>query len=156
MEFMIRSKSFQHREMIPARYTCDGQDISPPLEWAGIPSEAKSLVLTVYDPDAPDPEAPKMTWVHWLLYNIPVSAQGLPESVSPKALPAGTREGINSWGRTGYGGPCPPIGKHRYFFKLHALDMLLDDLGQPDMKDLEQTFAGHVLAMTELVGMYQR
>jgi Raf kinase inhibitor-like YbhB/YbcL family protein len=142
--------------MIPARYTCDGEDISPPLEWSGIPAAAQSLVLIVDDPDAPDPAAPKMTWVHWVLYNIPVSVQELEENITSASLPAGTREGINDWGRTGYGGPCPPIGKHRYFFKLYALDTVLDDLQEPRKEKVELAFKGHILAKAQLVGTYQR
>ncbi len=156
MGFTIKSESFKHNAMIPVKYTCDGQGISPQLEWSGVPSEAQSLALIVSDPDAPDPAAPKMTWVHWMLYNMPVSAQGLPENVSTAALPPGTIEGVNGWGRPGYGGPCPPIGKHRYFFKLYALNTVLEDLGQLTKIKLEQAFSGHVLAKTELVGMYQR
>ena len=152
----IQSKSFRHNEMIPARYTCDGQDISPPLQWSGIPIEAKSLVLIVDDPDAPDPAAPKMTWVHWVLYNIPVDTSGLEENISPASLPEGTKEGINNWGRKGYGGPCPPIGRHRYFFKIYALDTVLADLQLPTKKQIEEAIAGHILAKAELVGMYQR
>jgi len=152
----IQSKSFRHNEMIPARYTCDGQDISPPLQWSGIPTEAKSLVLIVDDPDAPDPAAPKMTWVHWVLYNIPVDTPGLEENISSASLPEGTKEGINDWGRKGYGGPCPPIGRHRYFFKIYALDTVLADLQQPTKKQVEEAIAGHILAKAELVGMYQR
>jgi Raf kinase inhibitor-like YbhB/YbcL family protein len=142
--------------MIPARYTCDGQDISPPLQWSGIPTEAKSLVLIVDDPDAPDPAAPKMTWVHWVLYNIPVDTPGLEENISSASLPGGTKEGINDWGRKGYGGPCPPIGRHRYFFKIYALDTVLTDLQQPTKIQVEEAIAGHILAKAELVGMYQR
>ena len=152
----IQSKSFRHNEMIPARYTCDGQDISPPLQWSGIPTEAKSLVLIVDDPDAPDPAAPKMTWVHWVLYNIPVDTPGLEENISSASLPEGTKEGINDWDRKGYGGPCPPIGRHRYFFKIYALDTVLTDLQQPTKKQVEEAIAGHILAKAELVGMYQR
>ena len=152
----IQSKSFRHNEMIPARYTCDGQDISPPLQWSGIPTEAKSLVLIVDDPDAPDPDAPKMTWVHWVLYNIPVDTPGLEENISSTSLPEGAKEGINDWDRKGYGGPCPPIGRHRYFFKIYALDTVLADLQQPTKKQVEEAIAGHILAKAELVGMYQR
>jgi Raf kinase inhibitor-like YbhB/YbcL family protein len=156
MNLTIQSKSFGHNETIPARYTCDGQDISPPLEWSGIPAAAKSLVLIVDDPDAPDPAAPKMTWVHWVLYNIPVAAQGLAENIPSASLPAGTEEGINDWGRKGYGGPCPPVGTHRYFFKLFALDTVLRDLQQPTKVQVEQAFAGHILTKAELVGTYLR
>ena len=142
--------------MIPALYTCDGRDISPPLAWSGIPDEAKSLALIVDDPDAPDPAAPKMTWVHWVLYNIPVWAQGLEENIAAASLPAGTKEGINDWGRKGYGGPCPPIGKHRYFFKLYALDTVLTDLQKATKVEVEQAFKGRILAKAQLVGTYER
>jgi len=156
MTFKIESGSFRHNEMIPARYTCDGQDISPSLTWSGLPAGTKSLVLIVDDPDAPDPAAPKMTWVHWVLYNIPAEAQGLEEDISVSSLPDGTLEGINDWGRTGYGGPCPPIGRHRYFFKLYALDRVLADLEKPTKKEVELAFADHVIAKAEIVGTYQR
>jgi hypothetical protein len=156
MAFTIQSQGFKHEGMIPARYTCDGQDISPALEWSGIPAAAKSLALIVDDPDAPDPAAPKMTWVHWVLYNIPTEAQRLLEDIPAASLPAGTKEGVNDWGRTGYGGPCPPIGRHRYFFKLYALDTVLSDLQQPSKTQVEKAFEGHILAKAELVGMYQR
>ena len=108
------------------------------------------------DPDAPDPAAPKMTWVHWVLYDIPASAASLAEDVDPGELPAGTREGVNDWGRTGYGGPCPPIGRHRYFHKLYALDTVLGDLGRPKKAALEKAMQGHVLAEAVLVGTYQK
>jgi Raf kinase inhibitor-like YbhB/YbcL family protein len=156
MTLTIKSESFRHNEMIPARYTCDGLDISPPLEWSGIPAEAESLALIVDDPDAPDPAAPKMTWVHWVLYNIPPDAQGLAEDIPAVSLPPGTEEGINDWGRKGYGGPCPPIGKHRYFFKLYALDTVLADLQEPTKADVEKAFKGHILAKAELVCTYRR
>lgn len=154
MVMTLSSTAFAHHGPMPKLYTCEGQDISPPLEWSGIPSEAKSLVLIVDDPDAPDPAAPKRVWVHWLLYNLPVNDKGLPEAV--KSLPAGTLEGLNDWPRVGYGGPCPPIGRHRYFFKLYALDVVLPDLKQPTKKILEQAMAGHILAEAQLVGTYQK
>src|SRR5512136_1577295 len=113
MSLTLESSSFQHKGMIPLRHTCDGDDLSPQLRWSGIPAKAQSLVLIVDDPDAPDPKAPKMTWVHWLLYNIPVNATELPEGIAASKLPAGTLQGLNDWRRTGYGGPCPPIGTHR-------------------------------------------
>lgn len=156
MTLTITSTAFSHNGAIPARYTCDGRDISPSLAWSGLLAGAKSLVLIVDDPDAPDPKAPKMTWVHWVLYNIPPEAAGLPEQVTAAQLPAGTREGRNDWGRTGYGGPCPPIGRHRYFHKLHALDIVLPDLGHPTKARLEQAMQGHIMASAELVGTYQR
>jgi len=152
----LESTVFSHQGEIPVRFTCDGGDVSPPLNWAELPSGTKSLALIVDDPDAPDPKAPKMTWVHWVLYNLPADAKGLPEAVKAGNLPAGTRQGLNDWKRTGYGGPCPPIGQHRYFHKLYALDVVLPDLGEPSKTKLEQAMQGHILAKTELVGMYQR
>ena len=131
MTLNITSSAFSPNEAIPKQYTCEGKDTSPPLAWSGVPANAKSLALIVDDPDAPDPAAPRMTWVHWVLYNIPPTAPGLPEAVSPAALPPGTLEGVNDWQRTGYGGPCPPIGRHRYFHKLYALDTALPDLKRP-------------------------
>nr|VFK52085.1 MAG: phospholipid-binding protein, PBP family [Candidatus Kentron sp. TUN]VFK53898.1 MAG: phospholipid-binding protein, PBP family [Candidatus Kentron sp. TUN]VFK55743.1 MAG: phospholipid-binding protein, PBP family [Candidatus Kentron sp. TUN] len=151
----LQSGAFVHLEEIPEKYTCQGQDISPPLHWQGIPSEAKSLALIMDDPDAPDPDAPKMTWVHWVLYNLPPQVNGLSEGVSPDQLPPGTKQGLNDWGRTGYGGPCPPIGRHRYFHKLYALDVVLD-LDEPDKAELEAAMEGHIIASVELVGMYRK
>jgi Raf kinase inhibitor-like YbhB/YbcL family protein len=156
MSLSLTSSAFQHQGEIPARYTCEGEDVSPALSWSGVPPEARSLALIVDDPDAPDPEAPRMTWVHWVLYNIPAVATGLPEGVPSRDLPEGTREGTNDWKRTGYGGPCPPVGRHRYFFKLHALDTALPDLGSPTKARLEEAMEGHVLAHAELVGTYQK
>ena len=156
MTLTLDSPAFVHNGAIPARLTCDGRDLSPELHWSGVPAGAQSLALIVDDPDAPDPAAPRMTWVHWVLYNMPPTATGLPEGVVAHALPPGTREGVNDWGRTGYGGPCPPIGRHRYFHKLYALDAVLPDLGKPTKAVLEQAMAGHVLASTELVGTYQK
>lgn len=156
MPLTITSPSFNHNGKIPARHTCDGQDSSPQLSWTGMPAGAKSLVLIVDDPDAPDPAAPKMTWVHWVLYNIPLNATGLPEDVAAKDLPAGTLQGVNDWQRTGYGGPCPPVGNHRYFHKLFALNTMLPDLKSPTKALLEKTMQSHVIAHAELVGLYQR
>jgi Raf kinase inhibitor-like YbhB/YbcL family protein len=156
MALALTSTAFEPGGAIPAAYTCQGRDISVPLAWGGLPAGTRSLALIVDDPDAPDPAAPTMTWVHWVLYNIPRAAAGLPEAVKPHALPAGTLEGRNDWGRTGYGGPCPPVGRHRYFFKLYALDVVLPDLGQPDKRRLERAMKGHVLAQQELVGTYAK
>jgi Raf kinase inhibitor-like YbhB/YbcL family protein len=155
MALTLTSPAFAHQAEIPAKFTCEGDDLSPALVWSGAPAGTKSFVLIVDDPDAPDPQAPQMTWVHWLLFNLPTSATGLSEAVSASALPVGTREGINDWKRTGYGGPCPPIGRHRYFFKLHALDTVLS-LEQPQKRDLEQAMAGHILAEAVLMGTYQK
>lgn len=156
MSLEITSPAFKNQADIPSIYTCDGDDISPPLAWSGIPDGTQSLVLIVDDPDAPDPAAPKMTYVHWVLYNLPPGSTGLPEGTTSDALPAGTREGVNDWGRTGYGGPCPPIGSHRYFHKLYALDTLLPDMGTPKKAELEQAMEGHILGRAELIGLYER
>lgn len=150
----ITSKTFAQNAAIPAKYTCEGADVSPPLSWSGVPEKAKSLVLIVDDPDAPDPAAPKMTWVHWVVYNIPPTATGLDEAA--KSLPAGAQGGLNDWKRTGYGGPCPPIGRHRYFHKLYALDVVLPDVARPTKAQLEAAMKDHVLARAELIGTYQK
>jgi hypothetical protein len=156
MTMTITSTAFAASASIPARYTCEGNDLSPPLAWTGVPAAAKSLVLIVDDPDAPDPAAPRMTWVHWVLYNLPVASSGLPEAVSPARLPAGTLEGVNDWQRTGYGGPCPPVGRHRYFHKLYALDTVLPDLKRPSKAALEKAMQRHVVAEAQLIGTYQK
>ena len=151
----ITSPIFEQLGMIPAKYTCDGADLSPPLAWREIPQDAKSLVLIVDDPDAPDPAAPRRTWVHWVLYDIPPTLSGLAEGAADQ-LPSGVREGINDFRRTRYGGPCPPIGKHRYFFKLYALDTTLGPLHQADKAAVENAMQGHILMKAELVGLYQK
>ncbi len=156
MTLKLSSAAFSANGTIPSKYTCEGPDVSPPLSWSGSPAGTKSFALIVDDPDAPDPRAPKMTWVHWVLYNLPASTSGLPEAVQKNALPAGTREGLNDWKRTGYGGPCPPIGRHRYFFKLYALDAALPDLGTPTKAQLEKAMQGHLLAQVELIGTYEK
>jgi Raf kinase inhibitor-like YbhB/YbcL family protein len=156
MAFTLTSPAFADGNEMPSRLTCEGDDLSPQLSWSGVPERTLSLVLIVDDPDAPDPAAPKMVWDHWLLYNLPPDMGGLPEGVATNDLPTGTGEGINSWGRTGYGGPCPPIGRHRYFHILYALDVRLDDLGHPHKNELLAAMEGHVLARTELVGTYQK
>ena len=156
MSFTLESAAFAANDPIAAKYTCEGDDISPPLAWRGAPTGTKSFALIVDDPDAPDPAAPRMTWVHWVLYNIPATAGGLPEAVKPAALPSGTREGVNDWGRTGYGGPCPPTGRHRYFHKLYALDAVLPELKRADKAAVETAIQGHVLAQAVLIGTYQK
>ena len=156
MPLKLASTAFAHNGAIPRRHTCQGGDVSVPLAWSGAPAATKSFVLIVDDPDAPDPKAPRMTWVHWILYNVPVSASSLPDGVRSSSLPAGTREGLNDWKRPGYGGPCPPIGRHRYFHKLYALDSLLPDMDTPTRTDLEQAMKGHVLDQAELIGTYQK
>jgi Raf kinase inhibitor-like YbhB/YbcL family protein len=152
----LRSQEFEHGAEIPARFTCDGKNISPPLIWAGLPDGTKSLALIVDDPDVPDPKAPTREWVHWLLYNIPAGVRSLAEAMQEISLPEGTLAGRNDWGKAGYGGPCPPIGRHRYFHKLYALDTVLPDLSLPDKGQLLEAMDGHVLGECELVGTYCR
>lgn len=152
----ITSTAFATMESIPARYTCDDRDVSPPLAFESPPAKTRSLALIVEDPDAPDPSAPKRTWVHWVLYDLPPGTAGLPEAVAPGKLPPGTRQGKNDWGKTGWGGPCPPIGRHRYFFRLYALDTELPDLGTPSKADLEKAMKGHVIGSAEIIGTYQK
>ena len=154
MSLSLTSPDFQHMGSVPKRFTCDGADVSPSIRWSGVPAGTRSLVLIVDDPDAPDPAAPRMVWVHWVLYNLPAGSDGLPEAVS--TLPAEALEGLNDWKRTGWGGPCPPIGRHRYFFKLYALDTVLADLGAPTKAELETAMKGHIVEKAELVGTYQR
>ena len=154
MSLSLTSPDFSHHGEIPSRHTCEGENLSPALTWIGVPEGTRSLALIVDDPDAPDPAAPKMTWVHWVLYDISPKATGLREGVGPAGLPPGTRRGRNDWKRTGYGGPCPPIGRHRYFFKLYALDVVLGDLGTPTKRELEDALDGHVIERAELVGTY--
>ena len=156
MTMTITSTAFAPEGSIPALYTCEGRDISPPLAWNGVPPGTKSLALIADDPDAPDPAAPKMTWVHWVLYDLPPSTTGLPEGVKSSALPAGTKEAVNDFGRTTYGGPCPPVGRHRYYFKLYALDTTLPDLARPSKAALEKAMQGHVLAQATLMGTYRK
>ena len=156
MSLVLRSTAFEDGGEIPRRFTCEGDDLSPDLAWSGIPDGTQSLVLIVDDPDAPDPNAPKMVWDHWLLYNLPPDSSGLPAGVSESDLPEGTGQGLNSWGMTGYGGPCPPIGRHRYFHILYALDARLPDLGNPTKDQLLSAMENHILGHTELVGTYAK
>ena len=150
----LKSSAFTNGGNIPVKYTCDGEDISPPLQWNNVPSGTKSLVLIMDDPDAP-----MGTWVHWVIYNIPATVKSLPEHFPAKEIMKdGTTQGRNSWGRIGYGGPCPPppTGAHRYFFKLYAIDKKLD-LGPGATKEaVLQTIKGHILSEAELMGRYKR
>ena len=150
----LSSTAFAQGGDIPRKYTCEGDDIAPALSWSDVPDRIQSLALIVDDPDAPDPAAPTMTWVHWVLVDIPPGATEIPEGSRP--LPEGCRDGLNDWHRTGYGGPCPPVGRHRYFFKLYALDMQLAGLQRPTKAELERAMQGHVLAQAQLVGTYQK
>ncbi len=148
----ITSQAFEAGGMIPAKYTCDGPDLSPPLRWADPPAGTQSYALI-----ADDPDAPVGTWVHWVLWNIPADASGLEENLSKSAsLPNGAKQGTTDFRRIGYGGPCPPSGTHRYFFKLYALDTMLELPSSTTKRDLEGAMQGHILGQAELVGKYQR
>lgn len=156
LSLVVMSSQFTAGGAIPAAHTCEGTDVAPALHWSGVPATAKSLALVVDDPDAPDPKAPKMTWVHWVLYDLPPTATSLPLAVKRATLPPGTREAANDWGQPGWRGPCPPVGRHRYFFKLYALDVVLPELAGADKGKLEAAMKGHVVAEGQLVGTYQK
>ena len=152
MNLNLRSTAFTSGELIPRKYTCDGEDISPQLEWGDLPENVQSFALICDDPDAP-----VGTWIHWVLYNMPAETRVLPEAIPPDAdLADNSRHGKNSWGRLGYGGPCPPGGTHRYFFKLYALDTVLDLAAGANKKQVLQAMEGHILAQTEVMGVYSR
>ena len=157
MAFRLLSSAFVEGGNIPTKYTCEGDDTSPPLAWADAPAGTRSFALIVDDPDAPDPAHPMRTYVHWVAHNIPASTTQLAEGAGSGAgsMPAASGEGFNDWKKAGYGGPCPPIGRHRYFFKLYALDTTLN-LTHPTKADLEAAMKDHVLANAQLVGMYQK
>ena len=154
--FVLTSSAFAAGEPIPVQYTCEGANVSPPLRWNGAPVGTRSLALIVDDPDAPDPAAPRMTWVHWVLYDLPPGAGSLPEAIAAEKLPTGTLQGRNDWQRTGFGGPCPPRGRHRYIHQLYALDTVLGDLEKPTKAQLRRAMAGHVLGKAVLIGTYQK
>lgn len=156
MAFVLTSPAFQNHKPIPKQYTCDGADLSPPLHWSGTPNGTQSLVLIIDDPDAPDPRAPKMTWVHWVLVNIPADTHALAENAAAHALPAGAYQGFNDWKRAAYGGPCPPIGEHRYFHKLYALSTVLPHLKHPTKDEVLTAMRGHVLGEAQLIGTYRK
>lgn len=156
MALTITSPAFADGGEIPSQYTCEGADLSPPLAFSGVPASARSLALVVDDPDAPDPKAPRMVFVHWVLHDLPPGTTGLAEGTTPKSLPAGARTGQNDYRRTGWNGPCPPIGRHRYFFKLYAVDTVLGDLGPVTKSRLLQAIKGHVVEEAQLMGTYQK
>ncbi|WP_317202508.1 YbhB/YbcL family Raf kinase inhibitor-like protein [Janthinobacterium sp.] len=156
MSLSLTSPAFAAGAAIPPRHTCDGANISPPLAWSGVPAGTKSLTLIVEDPDAPDPAAPQRIWVHWVLYNLPPGSGGLPEGLRGADFPGGSGEGINDWQRSGYSGPCPPIGRHRYVHKLYALDLMLPRFAKATKMQLELAMRGHILEQAELVGLYER
>jgi Raf kinase inhibitor-like YbhB/YbcL family protein len=152
MTIQVSSAAFEEGGMIPAKYTCDGDDISPPLQWAGIPQATKSIALICDDPDAP-----MGTWVHWVMWNIPPEVKELAEHIlSEPELPDGARQGLSDFRRPGYGGPCPPSGVHRYYFKIYALDTMLDLPDSTRKADLLKAMKGHILAEGQLMGKYSR
>jgi Raf kinase inhibitor-like YbhB/YbcL family protein len=155
MTLKVTSSAFQQGGPIPAQYTCEGNDISPPLAWAGLPNNTKSVAMIVDDPDAPDPAKPQRVYVHWVVYNMPAQTTTLPENASKSGMPAGALQGKNDWGKAEYGGPCPPIGRHRYFFKLYALDTTLA-LKAATKADFEKAVKGHIVDSGELMGTYQK
>jgi Raf kinase inhibitor-like YbhB/YbcL family protein len=156
MAIKVTSPAFQAGGPIPSKYTCEGQDISPPLAWSGAPAATKSLALIVDDPDAPDPAKPQRVYVHWVVYNISGTTTSLPENASKTGLPKSALQGKNDWGKPEYGGPCPPIGRHRYFLKLYALDAELTGLSSPTKADVERAMQGHVIDSGEVIGTYQK
>ena len=156
MTLILTSSAFVHGGEVPAAYTCQGKDISPPLAWDDVPAGTESLALILDDPDAPDPDAPKLTWVHWVVLNLPPDIGGLAEDADGSGYPGGAAAGLNDWNRADYGGPCPPVGRHRYFHKLYALDMKFSRLGTPTKAELEAAMAGHVLGQASLMGTYRK
>jgi Raf kinase inhibitor-like YbhB/YbcL family protein len=155
--FTIRSPAFGHGSPIPARHTCDGQEISPALEWTDPPAGTASFALIVDDPDAPDPARPRRVWVHWLLYDLPADRRALAEGAGTPAMPDHGHHALTDENALGYHGPCPPVGRHRYHFRLFALDQLLGALGPAARRaDLERAMDGHVLATAVLMGTYAR
>jgi Raf kinase inhibitor-like YbhB/YbcL family protein len=156
MPFNLTSPAFAPNGAIPAKYTCEGADTSPPLEWSGAPSNAKSFALIVDDPDAPDPAKPQRVYVHWVVYNIPSSTTKLPENAAKSGLPSGAMQGSNDWGKQTYGGPCPPIGRHRYFFKLYALNTEMKGLSNPNKTQFEKAMQPYIIGNAQLIGTYQK
>ena len=156
MTFKLISPAFGHNGSIPTQYTCEGDDLSPPLAWSDVPSGTRSLVLIMDDPDAPDPAKPQRVYVHWLVYNISPITLKLPLNAAKSGLPGRAQHGTNDWEKHDYGGPCPSIGRHRYFFKLYALDTQLQGLNNPTKAELEQAMEGHLVGHVEMVGTYEK
>jgi Raf kinase inhibitor-like YbhB/YbcL family protein len=148
----VTSEAFAEGGLIPAEYTCAGANVSPPLKWGDVPAETKSLALVVDDPDAP-----RGTWVHWVVYNLPAATKALPASIAAESeLPGGGRQGRNDFGQLGYGGPCPPSGTHRYYFKLYALNVAPDLPPGATKQDLLRAMYGHILDEGQLIGKFKR
>ena len=151
---VLTSSAFESGSPIPKAHTCQGADRAVPLDWSGVPEGTKSFALVVDDPDAPDPKAPKVRWVHWVVYDLPAAISSVPEGSPQPELPQGSRIGTNDWTRADWGGPCPPIGRHRYVFTLYALDTVLGDRGALGRDALREALSGHILAEASLVGTY--
>lgn len=156
MPFKLSSSAFAPNGSIPSKYTCEGADTSPPLQWSDAPDGTRTFALIVDDPDAPDPAKPQRVYVHWVLYDIPASTSKLAENAAKGGLPSGALQGANDWGKHTYGGPCPPIGRHRYFFKLYALDGKLKALKNPNKAKLEKAMQGHIIGDAQLIGTYEQ
>jgi len=156
MTLKVTSSAFKQGGSIPSQYTCEGKDMSPPLAWSGLPNNTKTVAMIVDDPDAPDPAKPQRVYVHWVVYNMPAQTTSLGENASKSGMPAGAVQGKNDWGKAEYGGPCPPIGRHRYFFKLYALDTTFTGLKDATKADLEKAMKGHIVDSGELMGTYQK
>ena len=152
----ITSSAFSDGSTIPVRFTCDGENASPPLAWRGAPDGTRSFALIVDDPDSPDPAAPKRVWVHWLAWNLPASTASLDENATRDGMPTGAREGTNDGGSSGWTAPCPPIGRHRYYHRLFALDAMLDVAAGAKRAELERAIEGHVLGEAVVMGTYSR
>lgn len=152
----LTSPRYQEGQPMPRQYTCEGAEVSPPLQWDGLPEDTVSLALIIEDPDAPDPAHPQRIWTHWVLYNLPANEEGLEEDAARAGLPPGAREGANDWGNADYGGPCPPVGRHRYVHHLYALDTELPRMDTPSADELRRAMEGHVLEHAELVATYQK
>jgi Raf kinase inhibitor-like YbhB/YbcL family protein len=156
VSFEVTSTAFKQGGIIPPRYTCEGSDTSPPLAWSGAPSATKSFALIVDDPDAPDPAKPQRVYVHWVVYGLSPTTNGLSENASKSGMPSGAVQGKTDFGKQEYGGPCPPIGRHRYFFKLYALDTSPSFASPPTKADLLKAMEGHIMGQAELMGTYQK
>ena len=152
----LSSPSFQPNGPIPDQYTCEGENASPTIEWSGVPAGTKSMALIVDDPDAPDPKAPQKTFVHWVVYGLPPNAGRLPDHATAQALPEGAKMGLNDFKKSQWGGPCPPVGRHRYFFKLYALDTKLGNLKSATKQQLLEAMKGHILEEAQLVGTFEK
>jgi Raf kinase inhibitor-like YbhB/YbcL family protein len=156
MPLQLTSTKFTRGAEIPTMYTCEGQNVSPPLSWSDAPPGTKAFALVVDDPDAPDPKAPTRDFIHWVIYNMPASTRGLAEGIQNSEVPTGAAQGKNDMGKIGYGGPCPSVGRHRYVFTIYALDAMLQGLRDPSKADLLKAMEGHILGKAELVGTYEK